>query len=266
MPLMLKKDKVVNKVILLPIEEIHLNPAQPRTVFDEKQLILLAESIHENGLLQPITVRKSYKGFYELISGERRMRACKMLGRETIECIVVEKTERESAILSMIENIHREDLNMFEQAAALKNLIHEWNVTQEEAAKKLGMAQSTVANKIRILKLTSEERELIIQNQLTERHARALLKMEDPQKRLEAIRYIVKNNLNVSQTERYLSGMLITKHHRKLIPIIKDIRLFANTINKAINVMKSAGIPASAQKIEEDTYIEYVIKIPKSTE
>lgn len=264
MQLTLKKDKVVNKVVLLNLEEIHVNPAQPRTVFDEKQLILLAESIHENGLLQPITVRKSYKGYYELISGERRLRACKMLGREQIESIVIEKTERESAILSMIENIHREDLNLFEQANALKNLIHEWNVTQEEAALKLGMAQSTVANKIRILKLTPLEQELIIKHQLTERHARALLKLDEPDKRIEVIEYVAKNGLNVSQTERYISGLAITKHHRKLIPIIKDIRLFANTINKAISVMKSAGIPASSQKIEQDTYIEYVIKIPKS--
>lgn len=263
MQLTLKKDKVVNRVVLLDIGEIRTNPAQPRTVFDQQQLAILADSIRENGLLQPITVRKSYKGYYELISGERRLRACRMLGKEKIESIVIEKSERESAILSMIENLHREDLNMFEQASALKNLIHEWNITQEEAAVKLGIAQSTVANRLRILRLSEEEQELIIRYHLTERHARALLKVADPQKRLETIYQAAENEWNVAQTEKYIENMNEVKHHKKYIPIIKDVRLFINTINKAITVMKSAGIPATAKKIDEDSYIEYVIKIPK---
>lgn len=263
MPLMFKRDKVVNKVLLLPIENIRTNPAQPRTNFDERQLQVLADSIFENGLLQPITVRKTYDGKYEIISGERRLRACKMIGKQKMECIVIEKSEQESAMLAMIENIHREDLNMFEQANALKNLIHEWNVTQDEAAVKLGMAQSTVANKIRILRLTPEEQDLIITFKLTERHARALLKVDEPEKRIEAIEHIAKNNLNVSQTEKYIADLLVHKNRRRFFPIIKDVRVFVNTINKAITVMKSAGIPATSEKIEEDNYIEYVIKIPK---
>ncbi|WP_077532773.1 ParB/RepB/Spo0J family partition protein [Massiliimalia massiliensis] len=263
MQLTLKKDKVVNRVVLLDIGEIQVNPAQPRTVFDERQLQALADSIRQNGLLQPITVRRSYKGCYELISGERRLRACRMIGKQKIESIVLDKSERESAILSMIENLHREDLNFFEQAAALKNLIHEWNVTQEEAAVKLGIAQSTIANRLRILKLTPQEQDLMIHCHLTERHARALLKVDNPQKRLEIIKYIAENELNVAQTEKYIEKSLEEKHQKKCVPIIKDVRLFINTINKAISVMKSAGIPATAKKVDDDAYIEYVIKIPK---
>ncbi len=204
MQLTLKKDKVVNRVVLLDIGEIQVNPAQPRTVFDERQLQALADGIRQNGLLQPITVRRSYKGCYELISGERRLRACRMIGKQKIESIVLDKSERESAILSMIENLHREDLNFFEQAAALKNLIHEWNVrTQEEAAVKLGIAQSTIANRLRAsLKLTPQEQDLMIHCHLTERHARALLKVDNPQKRLEIIKYIAENELNVAQETR----------------------------------------------------------------
>lgn len=263
MPLTLKRDKVVNRVVLLDIGEIQTNPAQPRTVFDEEQLQALAESIRLNGLLQPVTVRKSYKGCYELVSGERRLRACRMLGRQKIECIIVDKSERESAILAMIENLHREDLNFFEQANALKNLIHEWNVTQEEAAARLGIAQSTVANRLRILKLTPPEQEEILRCRLTERHARALLKLEDPEKRMEAIRHVARQGYNVAQTEQYIAGLLEEKHRKKYVPIIKDVRIFLNTINKAISVMKSAGIPASTQKVDEEQYIEYIIRIPK---
>lgn len=263
MQLMLKKDKVVGKVVLIETDQIRNNPAQPRTAFEQTEMDLLASSISENGLLQPITVRRTMDGTYELISGERRLRACKMLGETKIASIVIEKTEQESAILAIIENLHRQDLNMFEQARALKNLMYEWNVTQEEAAIKLGMAQSTLANKIRILKLTPQEQDLILGNHLTERHARALLKLNKVEKRIEAISYISKSELNVSQSEKLIAGMMEVQHKRTYIPIIKDIRLFVNTINKAISVMKSAGIPALAEKTEEDGYIEYVIKIPK---
>lgn len=257
-----KKEKVVNKVVLIQIDEIATNPAQPRTSFQDEQLKVLAQSIKENGLLQPLTIRKNYKGGYELISGERRLRACRLLDYQQVPCIVVEKTDSESAVLALIENIHREDLNIFEQATALRKLISEWNVTQDEAAVKLGMAQSTVANKIRILKLTQQEQDLIIQNQLTERHARALLKLEKIDQRIELIQMIKSRNLTVLQTENYIQNLNQVKHKKRKIPIIKDVRLFINTVNKAIQVMKDAGVPATAKKVEEDTYIEYTVRIP----
>lgn len=264
MALGFKKEKTVNRVVLLPISEIMTNPSQPRTNFSEEQLEILARSIRENGLLQPLTVRRNTEGKYELISGERRLRACKKLGEEMVPCIVVEKTERESAVLALIENIHREDLDIFEQAAALKKLIAQWNVTQEEAAVKLGMAQSTVANKLRLLKLSSEEQRLILENGLTERHARALLKISDSESRKQAILQIAKKGWNVAQTDEYITSLCEEKHKKKYIPIVKDVRLFLNTINKAIRVMKDAGIPATAEKREDEDCIEYIVRIPRT--
>ncbi len=262
MGLGLKKERVVNRVVLLPIQSIQTNPSQPRTNFSEEQLNILAQSIQENGLLQPLTVRKDSKGFYELISGERRLRACTLLGHESVECIIMERSERESAVLALIENIHREDLNVFEQALALKKLIAEWGVTQEEAAVKLGMAQSTVANKLRLLKLNEEERQLILKHQLTERHARALLKLDDLELRKKTIEEVERRGLNVAQTEDYIASLFKIKPRRRTVPIIKDVRLFLNTINKAIKVMKDAGIPATSEKHEQEDCIEYVVRIP----
>lgn len=257
-----KKERIVNKVILLAISEIRTNPAQPRSDFSKEQLLVLANSIKENGLLQPITVRKSDLGYFKLVSGERRLRACAMLGYKQIPCIVVSKTERESAVLALIENIHREDLNIFEQALALKKLIAEWGVTQEEAAIKLGMAQSTVANKMRLLKLTEEEKQMILQYHLTERHARALLKIDDINTRKAVIEQIVQKSMTVAQTDAYITSLGEMRHKQKTVPIIKDVRLFVNTINKAVRVMKEAGVPAIAKKREEQDFIEYIVRIP----
>lgn len=257
-----KQEKVVNRVILIELNNIHRNPAQPRIHFAEEQLQSLAQSIQENGLLQPLTVRKNEHGNYELISGERRMRACELLGYQQVECIVMERTEKESAVLALIENIHREDLDIFEQAMALKNLIAEWQVTQEEAALKLGMAQSTVANKLRLLKLTEQECRLILEYHLTERHARSLLKISDVDLRIQTIEYIAKKNLTVAETDRYITSLSEIKHKKRFFPIVKDVRLFVNTINKAIKVMKDAGIPATAERREESDFIEYIVRIP----
>ncbi len=262
MPLVSKKDKVVNKVLLLNVDDIRTNPNQPRSRYDEEQLNILAQSIKENGLLQPVTVRKNTHGEYELISGERRLRACKLIGKTQIECISVNKSQRESALLALIENIHREDLNIFEQAQALKTLIAKWDVTQDEAAQKLGVAQSTVANKLRLLKLTSTEQRLIIEYDLTERHARALLKINGADKRIEVIKYIYNMGLNVAQTEKYIGSLEAPPAKPKRTPIIKDVRLFVNTINKAIKVMKDAGVPATSKRTEQEGYIEYLVRIP----
>lgn len=259
---MTKKEKTINRVVMLPIEEIHRNPAQPRKYFEEEQLAVLAQSIAENGLLQPITVRKLGKE-YELISGERRLRACEKLQYTQIPAIIIEITERESAVLALIENIHREDLSVFEQAEALKRLILEWQVTQEEAASKLGMAQSTVANKIRLLKFSEEERELILQGNLTERHARALLKIEKASLRRELIQAAIDKKWNVLQLEHQIELMESKKKRGKKVPIIKDVRIFANTLNKAVKLMREAGIPALSEKKEGEAFIEYIVRIPK---
>ena len=257
------KEKAVGKVVLVDIQEIVPNPSQPRIYFAEDDLEELAWSIRQNGLLQPLTVRKNKFGQYELISGERRLRAGKMAGLEQIPCIIVETDERQSAIFALIENIQRADLNFFEEAQAIKNLISEWGVTQEEASEKLGKAQSTVANKLRLLRLEEPEQRVILKNGLTERHARALLKIEDAELRMQALEQIVEKKMNVTQTEEYIRRLLEPpKGHQKRIVLIKDVRLFLNTINRALDTMKQAGIPAEAQKKQDERYIEYVVRIP----
>ena len=262
------KEKVVNKVVLIASKDIVPNPAQPRVDFNENELKGLAESIRENGILQPISVRRNQEGNYELISGERRLKASRMVGMQTVPCIVIDTSDRQSAVFALLENIQRQDLNCFEEAKALSSLISEWNITQEEAALRLGMAQSTVANKLRLLKLPEEAAQIIAEKGLSERHARALLKLREPEAQISAALWIAEQNLNVVQAETYIESLLVQpkepQNKRKRL-IVKDIRLFLNTINKAIDTMKQAGIPAQAQKKQQDGFIEYVVKIPIHT-
>ena len=252
------RNKTVNKVILLPADTVQPNPAQPRVHFDPEELQGLAESIRANGILQPLTVRQNLKGEYELISGERRLRAARLIGLEYVPCILVETTAQQSAVFALLENLQRRDLNFFEEARALSKLMIEWNITQEEIAARLGKAQSTIANKMRLLKLTDTQQKKILDGGLTERHARALLKIEDEQMRDKAVYYIIAKHMNVTQAEQYIEGLLKEteekKSVRKTIPVIKDVRLFINTINKAIDTMKKAGVDAQAEKIEEGSY------------
>lgn len=261
---MFGKEKVINKVVSIAVDEIIPNPNQPRTRFDDGELSQLADSIRENGLLQPLTVRKNPRGQYELISGERRLRAGKLAGLAQIPCIIMEADERQSAVLALIENIQRSNLNFFEEAAAIRNLITEYNINQEEAALKLGKAQSTVANKLRLLKLTEAEQCAILNNGLTERHARALLKLEDREDRLKALEKILEKRMNVQQAEAYIDSLpgKEVKPEKKRVMLIKDVRLFLNTINKALDTMKRAGIKAESTKKQDDEYIEYVVRIP----
>lgn len=257
-----QKEKVVGKVVLLPVEEIMPNPAQPRMEFDEAALRSLADSIRENGVLQPILVRRIGEHLYELISGERRLRATKMAGLDAVPAIIQDATSRQSAVYAILENIQRRDLNLFEEAAALHALVVEWGVTQEEAAQKLGMAQSTIANKLRLLAFTEEEQQMILQYKLTERHARALLRLRDDPRKMEAIHHVGKGHLTVRQTEGYVERLLQERPLARRVLLVKDIRIFLNTINQAIDVMKNAGIPAEARKTEKEDCIEYIVRIP----
>ena len=262
----LSKNKVVNRVVLVPIDSIAPNPSQPRKNFSQEELHTLALSVKENGIIQPLTVRQGGTLDYELIAGERRLRAAKLAGLETVPCIVINTDPKQSAILALIENIQRQNLNYFEEAAAISNLIVEWNVTQEEASRRLGKAQSTVANKMRLLRFTKEQQQKILENGLTERHARALLRLEEPMEIDKAIFYISARRLNVKQTEAYVESLVAEKQRpkRTYIPVIKDVRLFLNTINKAIETMQKAGVPAQAERHEQDGCIEYIVKIPLS--
>lgn len=265
------KEKAVNKIVMINLNEILPNPNQPRLVFEEQELRQLADSIRLNGLLQPLTLRKNREGSYELISGERRLRAGKLAGFEQLPCIVVDTDERQSAVFALIENIQRADLNFFEEAKAIQNLIVEWNITQEETSARLGKAQSTVANKLRLLKLTEAEQQTILQGGLTERHARALLKIEDPALRREVTAKIIQEKMNVIRAEAYIERRLAeaaspVRAEKRRVLIVKDVRLFLNTINKALDTMKRAGIPAQAEKKEDGEYIEYLVRIPLTAE
>lgn len=259
------KDRLVNKVIEIDIKDIIPNPHQPRTEFGEIEINALAESISQNGILQPLSVRKCGER-YELIAGERRLRAAKRCGFTVVPCIIHEVSERHSAILALVENIQRQDLSFFDEAVAIEKLITYYGMTQEDAAAKLGKAQSTIANKLRLLRLTSDERELIMRFNLTERHARALLRVASASDRLIILEKIVKANLNVERTERLIDDFIgkekIKSSYKKRSKVFQNVKLFVNTINKAIETMQAAGISADSRKIENEEYIEYRVRIP----
>lgn len=265
MNLLLKNE---NKISDIPIIKIRPNKAQPRKVFNEDDLNALSMSIAENGILQPLTVRKVSATEYELIAGERRLRASVMAGLRKVPCIVIKCSEKESAVYALLENLQRSDLGMFEEARGVSRLIRRYGLTQQEAAVKLGKTQSTIANKLRLLRLTYEEQEWIENAGLSERHARALLKLGDEGARREALSKIISENLNVQQAENYINLLLNSnpKDEKKQgfsKAVIKDVRIFVNTINKAVDTMRLAGIDAQADKTDTDNFIEYTIRIPK---
>lgn len=261
-----KKNKEINKVILIPISQIKKSPSQPRVYFDPEALNELAQSIAANGLLQPIIVRKIAPESYELIAGERRTMACRSLGYETVAAIVEEYSDEQTIVLALIENLQRKDLNYFEEANGIARLMRELNINQQQVSQKLGKAQSTVANKLRLLKYSPEMQRRIMQADLTERHARALLKLPNEERLHEAVTIIERDRLNVEQTEQMVDAQLkqLPPKQATKIFIIKDLRMFLNSIQKAVSTMNQAGIPVDSSKIENDKFVEVHIKIPKS--
>lgn len=260
---MFMKDKP--KLTKLPVMKIMPNPSQPRKIFHEDELRSLAQSISENGLLQPVIVRRDNGVFY-LIAGERRLRACKLAGLKEIPAIISDCEPEDSAVLALLENVQRRDLHMFEQANAIVNLLREWQITQEEAARRLGMSQSYLANKIRLLKLSSDEQAEIVKHKLSERHARALLRIDDIEQRQRILQTVVARGLNVAHTEELVAECLAPKEpvrKGRRTFVAKDIRLFINTIDHAVDAMKTAGIQAQAERKETEEYIECVVRIPK---
>ena len=258
-----------NKISEIPIIKIRPNKAQPRKVFNEDELSALSRSIAENGILQPLTVRKASQSEFELIAGERRLRAAILAGMKRVPCIIVKCSDKESAVYALLENLQRADLGIFEEARGISRLIRRYGLTQEQAADKLGKTQSTMANKLRLLKLSGEEQEWIENAGLTERHARALLRIDDEDIRREVLSKIISDNLNVSQTEALVG---IYKHNNpktekkrgRSKAVIKDIRIFLNSINRAIDTMRLSGIDAQSVKTDSENFIEYTIRIPKS--
>lgn len=265
--------KYNKKVIEIPARKIRPNKTQPRQDFYEEDLRSLSQSISNNGLLQPLTVRKLKNDEYELIAGERRLRASVMAGFTKIPCIVMKCSDKDSAIFALIENLQRKDLGMFEEARGINRLIRKYGITQEQAAIQLGKKQSTVANKLRLLRLSYDEQDWIVQAGLTERHARALLKIQNEDNRKEVLSHIIAENLNVKETEKYISSLLDNKKVQPLHNnnnndkkiVVKDVRIFVNTISRAVDTMRMSGIDAVSNKEETEDYIEYTVKIPKET-
>ncbi len=246
---MLTMKRAEGRLTSLPIDRISPSRHQTRRVFDRESLLELADSIRKHGLLQPISVRETGRGSYELIAGERRLRACLIAGLKTIPAIVIDRDDKESSALTLIENLQRSDLNLFEEAEGIAQLIRERGITQEEAAGVIGKAQSTVANKLRLLRLPEELRGAIIASGLTERHARALLRLPEEQW-AEALHCMITGGMNVKAAERLVEHMLTTPPKPRRKGIIKDVRLFFNTVDRAIGMMREAGV-AAKMRVEE---------------
>ncbi len=258
------------KLLMLKPDDILVSEDQPRKHFDEYELKQLADSIAANGIIQPLAVRKTQTGKYEIIAGERRFRAAKEIGLRRIPCVIHTADEQTAAILSLTENLQRSNLSVFEEALALDRLINYYGISQSEAAIKLGMAQSTLSNKLRLLNLSPEIQERITKARLTERHARALLRLPESQ-REETLNYIIANGLTLAQSEEYIEKILNPeiKEAEEQKPTRKqsigDIRLFYNSLSKLVGTLQSAGINARTRKTENDKYIEYKVRIKKES-
>ena len=261
----------LSMIFMLSPYEITPNPSQPRRVFGDEAISRLADSIRLHGIIQPLAVRRpTNRGCYELVAGERRLRAAKLRGLPQVPCIMVEADSQESAHLAIIENIQRENLNMFEQAAAISSLMQIHCLTQEKIAAQLSCSQSYVANKLRLLRIGQEDRQEIIQGGLTERHARALLRIKDPDKRRAAMRTMIRRSMNVAAAEEYVDKLLsgpqehdrVNRGGRDIKLVVKDVRLFMNTIDRAVETMRTSGFPVVTSRRDngEDTAI--LIRIP----
>ncbi len=273
------------RILYLPVWEIHPNPNQPRTVFSVKGLEELSVSIQEHGILQPLTVRRLEDRSYELISGERRLRAARMANLDTVPCILLRADDMESSLLALIENLQRRDLDFVDEALALEQLISTYHLSQEEAARKIGKSQSAVANKLRLLRLSVPVLEALRRNGLTERHGRALLRL--PQElQGPVLEAVIDQKLTVSKTEELVERLLQPSlpepsppvqepepsdappekrpaRRRKPVLLVRDIRLFLNTIDHSMDVMRRSGISASCGREESDDAITLTIVIPK---
>lgn len=259
------KTKTENKILLIPQNDILPNPNQPRKRFDYDELEGLAQSIRANGILQPLLVRPLENGRYELVAGERRLRAARLVGITKVPCIVNEISESDSAVFAILENLQRQNLNYFEEAEALAILVSEYRLSQEELCKKLGKAQSTLSNKLRLLRLSDEMRYKISRAGLSERHARALLTLNDEVQRARALSIIIDRHLTVNESENLIEQMLRKNEapKRQILKGFKDIRIFINTLNNAVDTIRRAGIDADSVKTETDEYVEYIVRIPK---
>lgn len=254
-------------IVQLPVGDIDANPNQPRKLFDDERLAELSQSIAEYGVISPLTVRLHY-GRYELVSGERRLRAARMAGLKKVPCIILDVDMEESGLLALVENLQRQDLDFLEEARGIENLMRLYGLSQEECARRLGRSQSAVANKLRLLRLPGDVLDSLREHGLTERHGRALLRLPDDAARRAALEHILAEGLNVAQTDRYIDSLLAPapekpKSARKRSFILKDIRVFLNTVSHSLDVMKKGGIAAGMRQEETEDELIVTISIPK---
>lgn len=261
---------IEKSVVELSVEKVIPNPYQPRKTFNQEQLSELSESIRSYGILQPITVRMLQDDTYELVAGERRLRAAKLAGLMTVPAIVNNMDEESSAVLAIIENLQREDLNFIEESIGYFRLIENYNFTQKELAEKIGKSQSTIANKLRILKLPQSVKDVIVENQLTERHARALLKLPNEELMLDVLEKVIKKDLNVKRTEEIIKIIIEEakkeeepKKRRKIKASV-NMRIYLNTLKNAYQAISDTGVHANYKETDKGEYIEVTVKIPKS--
>lgn len=253
------------QVWMIPTGDILPNPNQPRKEFSLDKLVELAQSISENGVLQPLTVSMD-TGQPVLVAGERRLRAARIAGLREVPCVEVEADERQKRVLALVENLQREDMNCFETAEGIRELMDTYELTQCEAAQQLGYSQSAVANKLRLLRLPPEERQLLLTAGLTERHARVLLRLDVRAVRQHALERMIKEKLTVAQSERLVEDLLAGRVRRRPAkPLVRDVRVFFNTVNHALDIMRRGGIAAESQRRDEEEYIEYIVRIPRAS-
>lgn len=276
------KLKEITKVIReVDVQDIVVPDGRIRQVAYDENLRALSESIREHGVLEPLLVRKdlvpaSDVPVFHLIAGERRLRAAEMAGLDTVPCVSIEANEVDTAVIAIIENLHREDLNIFEEAAAIASLIELSGMTQEQCARRLAVSQSYIANKLRLLRFSKEEREVLLKNGLTERHARALLRLSEPEERLRVMKIFIERGMNVAAAEEYIESLLCAESRAEEIRskppkseqrhklIIKDIRIFYNSIDHAVDIIKKSGIPVESTRKETDHGTLISILLPKA--
>lgn len=276
------KLKEITKVIReVDVQDIIVPDGRIRQVAYDESLRALAESIREHGILEPLLVRKdivpaSDVPVFHLVAGERRLRAAELAGLDTVPCVSIEANEVDAAVIAIIENLHREDLNIFEEAAAIASLIELSGMTQEQCARRLAVSQSYIANKLRLLRFSKEERDRILKNGLTERHARALLRLSEPEERCRVAEIFIDRGMNVAAAEEYVESLLCAETRAEEIRskppkseqrhklIIKDIRIFYNSIDHAVDVIKKSGIPVESSRKETDHGTLISILLPKA--
>ena len=255
----LKTYMETGRVVFLPERAIKPNPAQPRKVFPEENLQELAQSIQSHGILQPLSVRRVGLG-YELIAGERRLRAARLAGLHEIPCILMNMDDRESGLTALVENLQRQDLDFIEEARAISALMEKWAMSQEQVARTIGKSQSAVANKLRLLRHSAPVLEALRENGLTERHGRALLKLERETDKLKAIAFIAQRKMGVAKAEAYIESLLQPPAPKTQAP---NVGAFLAGLNQSLARIQRSGIPAVSERRETDSQIVLTITIPK---